>query len=80
MTEEMHKTNQERHNSKLFMSSLGGRCLSTAGAGGNCVLALLSVARPHPSKIVHPWVQKFYPALRLESGEGFLWHEGIAPF
>ena len=43
---------------------------------GGIVLALWGCQTParYWIKIVHPWVQKFHPALGLGSGEGFLWH------
>ena len=49
--------------------------LSSAGAGRNCARPVrLPDHSPALSKIVHPWVQKFYPVLGLGSGEKHLWH------
>ena len=43
--------------------------------GGNCARPMrLPDPSPVLDKIVHPWVQKFYPVLGLESGERLLWH------
>ena len=55
---------------------VGDRFLSSAGAGGKCVLSM-RVPNPSPAldkNCAPPWVQKFYPVLGLGSGERLLWH------
>ena len=50
------------------------RFLSSAGAGGNRARPMrLPDDSQYWIKIVHPWVQKFYPVLGLGSGESLLW-------
>ena len=54
---------------------MGDRFLSSAGAGGSCARPMrLPDPSPVLDKIMHPWVQKFYPVLGLGSGEKLLWH------
>ena len=52
-------------------SNMGDRFSSSAGTGKHCTLSM-RVPHPYPvldtKKIVHPWVQNFYPVLRLGSG------------
>ena len=54
---------------------MGDRFLSSAGAGGNCACSTsCQTPAQYWIKIVHPWVQKFYPVLGLGSGDTLLWH------
>ena len=55
---------------------MGDRFLSSAGAGG-IVLGLGGCQTPaqYWIKIVHPWVQKFYPVLGLGSGERLVYFQ-----
>ena len=56
--------------------AVGDQFLPSAVARRGIVLALSGCQTPAQFwiKIVHPWVQRFYPMLRLGSGGRLLWH------